>query len=292
MKIAAYIYGGEITVNGASMLLMHHLHALKDMGAETVVYRYGQPIPDDVDWVIFQGEGYNIAQRELSRCRAKKICWIGHFKPHVRYGILDLQHIRADIYHTQWTGECVKYAEEELQSKLHYLPHAGCDCTKEGVREHAAPVVFVGNTYPERTQDWLTYAGVQPQRCATDKINNLYASALVCPNIHGDFQKNMVTDYMQVPGEMINDRIFQVILSGGFAISDNTPIVKEFFSADEVPYAETKEEFKELITHFVNHPLERLSYMRKAKEKILSHHLYKHRWKELSLLLGLAPVNI
>lgn len=79
---------------------------------------------------------------------------------------------------------------------------------------------------------------------------------------------------------MINDRIFNIILSGGFAISDDTPIVKKFFEEDEVPYAKDKEHFKWMIDYFIAHPEERMSYMQKAKERILKEYLYTNYWKE------------
>jgi spore maturation protein CgeB len=137
--------------------------------------------------------------------------------------------------------------------------------------------MFIGNSFPERSEEWLQYAGVPVTGVPFEDCRNYYKSAIVCPNIHGSWQRGNIDEFNGVPGLMINERIFQVILSGGFAISDNNPIVKKFFTEDEVPYAETKEDFKRLIEHFRTHPDERLPYMKKAKERILKEHLYTHR---------------
>jgi len=69
-------------------------------------------------------------------------------------------------------------------------------------------------------------------------------------------------------------------MSGGFVVNDNNPILRDFFSKEEVPMASTKEEFSNLVNYFNNNPNERLPYMQRAKERIANEHLYVHRIKQ------------
>lgn len=291
-KIVAYIHDIAIELNGASILMQHHLHALKELGFEVECRHFREGLPADVDWVMFQSEWYDKIKKVLDSSPAKRICWVGHFKPADRFRMPLLEHIKADIYHTQWKGDCVSYAQDKLKQVIHYLPHAGCSCMKHGNKIVMTDTIFIGSKYSERDTDWLDYCNIPVTKSKLVSVADKYYSAKVCPNLHGDFQKNVVNkETMTIPGRMINDRIFQVILSGGFAISDNNPLVKEFFTEDEVPYADTKEQYKSLIDYFISHPEERIPYMEKAKEKILNQHLYTNRWKTLHSLLAQDQVN-
>lgn len=278
--------------NGGSYVLYHHGHALKQLGHEFGgMLNIQDTPPADADFLMFQSEWWRALRPHRHETRAKWICWVGHFLPGVRYDMPLLTEIKADYYHTQYEGKAFNYAKEifERQGKtLYYLPHAGCDkCNVEGVKIDCPEILFIGNSFPERSEDWLDFAGVSKIQTPFEDTPNYYKSAIVCPNIHGSFQKNETSEFAEIPGYMINERIFQVILSGGFAISDNNPIVKKFFTEDEVPYAETKEEFKKLVDYFRTHQDERLPFMKRAKERILKEHLYTHRWAKYLKELGL-----
>jgi hypothetical protein len=278
--------------NGGSLVLWHIGHALEKLG-----HKFGGMLniedspPADADFLMFQGEWWRALKPHIHETQAKWICWVGHFLPAVKYDMPMLSEIDADYFFTQYEGKAFNYAKEMIERSgktLYYMPHAGCEqCNKEGLLIDCPEVLFIGNHFPERDEEWLNYAGVEFIGVPFEDIPNYYRSAKVCPNIHGDFQKNKPCEFAQVEGYMINERIFQVILSGGFAISDNNPIVKSFFSEDEVPYAETKEEFKRLIEFFRKNPDARLPYMKKAKERILKEHLYTHRVSKFLKQIGL-----
>jgi hypothetical protein len=281
MKFYAYVQDKTLNdCNGGSIVLNHHLHALKELGNETGLLNLSELVPRNADYIIFQSEWWGHLKPYLEMSNVKRVCWLGHYKE-TRYGMPKIKDIKADYYYIQWKGDCVKWGEEQTGKKIYYLPHGGCSCMTEGKEIKAPKAVFVGNHYPERKEDWIDYAQVTRMNSPIDTIKNLYKSSIVCPTIHGDFQKNKTTDWFFIPGEMINDRIFQIILSGGFAISDNTRIVSEFFEQDEVPQAKDKEQFKWFVNYFTQNPDDRLPYMKKAKERILKEHLYKKRWKEL-----------
>jgi spore maturation protein CgeB len=244
------------------------------------------PIPPDGDFIIFQSEWYRAINRHLETTRAKSICWLGTFLSNLIYDMPKISEMgdKCDYFMTQWQGKAFAYASEMLQryrKELYYLPHGWCEeCDTEGVIIPAPKTIFVGHHYPERDEDWIDSAKVTKLEVPMEDCKNYYKSAIVCPNAHGAFQQNQVTEFFEVPGEMINDRIFKIIAAGGFAISDNTPIVKEFFEEDEVPYCETKEEFIDKINYFLKNPEKRLPFMEKAKERIIKEHSYTLRWKK------------
>ena len=286
MKFYAYcIRKDMLDRNGGSIVLWHHGHALEELGHE-----FGGMLdledtpPKDADFLMFQSEWWRALKLHKRHTNAKWICWLGHVKPHKKYQMPPIQEIEADYFHTQWQGKLFGYAREMLDRKgkeLFYMPHGGCSkCNTEGTKIDCTKTVFIGADYPERAQDWLDYSKVNKITCPVEDAKNYYKSALVSPNLHGDFQKDMVTDYTQIPGRMINDRIFNVILSGGFTISDNAPIVKEFFAPDEIPYAETRADYRSMIKKFTDYPDERLTYMKKAKARILKEYMYTNYWKE------------
>lgn len=265
--------------NGASLVMAHQGHALTKLGHPFELISLHDEVPTDADFVVFQSEWWNVLKQKISRSNAKRICWVGHFKNEATYGMPKLSEIKADFYHTQYVGEAVRWAEQEIGQSIIYLPHAGCEtCNFQGELIDGTPKkLIVMASYKERKEDWLNAAGVDKVKAPYDKVKDLYASALVCPTLHGEWQKGEVCELMHIPAFMINDRIFQVVLSGGFAVSDNNPIVKEFFAESEVPYANTMEEYVRLVNYYAEHSEKRESFMKKAKARILKEHLYTHR---------------
>lgn len=291
MKFYAYCCNKSLEDNnGGSLVLWHHLHALEELGHESGgMINLNEAVPKDADYIMFQSEWWASIRLALEMSNAKRICWLGTYDTGGRYAMPRPKDIKADYYHTQYKGACVKWGEEQIGQKIYYLPHAGCHkCNTQGRKIESPKVIFICNHFPERSEEWLDKAQVTKMQVPFNKVKDYYASAIVCPNIHGGWQKGETTEFFQIPGEMINERIFQIILSGGFAISDNTPIVKDFFTEEEVPQAKTPEEFKSMIEHFKNNPQERLAYMERAKKNILNNHLYIHRWRNWLSELGLT----
>lgn len=273
MKFSLLVWDKTIKdSNGASIVLLHHVHTLRELGHEANLFNLDEDIPES-DYIIVQSEFFkHIRQNQLDI--NKLIIWLGHFNPSTKYQMPKLSEMRALQFFTQWKGECVEEAERNLHQKIHYLPHGICSCNTEGKHIQSPQTVFIGANYKERDQDWLE--GVTRIQCHHEQAKNYYKSARVSPNLHGAFQLNQKTEYMQTPGRMVNDRVFNIIASGGFCISDN-PMTREFYDADEVPVAKTKGEYQMLINHFLNNPEKRLSYMEKARKK---EHTYKKYYKE------------
>lgn len=282
MKFNILVQNKTIDDNdGSSQVLFHIGHALEEHGH---TFNFLNLIDDwpEADSFIYQSEWATQLNPRLKDRRERKISWLGHFTPTYRYPMPKLEEIQADIYFTQWRGECVEMAAKAVRSPILYVPHGFCPkCNTEGKMIDGPKAVFIGADYPERRLDWNDYAYVTRIVCPHDQAKDYYKTAIVSPTVHGDFQKGKVTEYMQVAGHMLNDRIFNVVMSGGFAIADDVPILSEFFTSDEVPQAATKEGYKETIDYFIANPERRLPYMQKSKERIVRDHSYVDRIKPL-----------
>lgn len=93
------------------------------------------------------------------------------------------------------------------------------------------------------------------------RLNELYASSLITLNDHHED--------MNREG-FINPRIFDILASGGFCISDKNCGINEIFG-DSVPQYESPKHLRELIDFYINHPDERLKLMEKGRKIALSH---------------------
>jgi len=65
-------------------------------------------------------------------------------------------------------------------------------------------------------------------------------------------------------------RIFDILASGGFCVSDSNSGINEIFG-DSVPQYESPEHLRELIDFYINHPDDRLKLMEKGRKVALSH---------------------
>lgn len=105
--------------------------------------------------------------------------------------------------------------------------------------------------------------------CSDEDNRDLTVSATVCPNISESHSTDLGFDCVE--------RIFRVVGTGGFCISDFVKEARELFSEEELVLAKRHHEFHELVRHFVAHPEERLSYITKGREAVLRGHCYHHR---------------
>ena len=103
-----------------------------------------------------------------------------------------------------------------------------------------------------------------------EEVKNLIASSTICPNI----SEPHATDF----GFDINERAFKVLASKGFCISDNVDsMVNDVFTNDEVVFANSPQEFQELVEHFIKYPKERQAYINRGYKTVMQNHTYFHR---------------
>jgi len=93
------------------------------------------------------------------------------------------------------------------------------------------------------------------------RLNTLYASSLITLNDHHEDMRR--EGFVAV-------RVFDILASGGFCISDRNPGIEEIFG-DAVPQYESSKHLKGLIDFYVSHPDERLRLMEKGREIALQH---------------------
>jgi len=267
-------------MNGATVWLNHLCHTLEAMGHEAKLV----PLYSDYngcDYVIVQSEWTDLFP--FNTCNEKKIVILGHFMGG-NYPSPDK--ISADLFISTWKGPVV----DQYKHKVHFFTHAYCDVCDDDRIEYRGDIVWAGTKYSLRDEGWFLdlpvtrISGEKPH-----KLNAIYRGALVCPNIHGDFQKGIISSdssrIATVPGYAVNERLFQIIGAGGFQVADNAPQIKEFFDDDELVTAKTPEEFREKIMHFTKFPEERIPYIERGRKKILEQHTYRHRVKQLLELL-------
>ena len=61
----------------------------------------------------------------------------------------------------------------------------------------------------------------------------------------------------------------------------------DIFTNDEIVFADTAEEFHELVDHFVRYPDERLPYIRRGYKTVMNDHTYFHRVSKMLREFGL-----
>jgi len=97
------------------------------------------------------------------------------------------------------------------------------------------------------------------------RLGELYCSSLITLNDHHEDMSR--EGFVAV-------RIFDILASGGFCISDKNSGIEEIFG-DSVPQYESAQHLRELIDFYMNRPDERLELMEKGKKIALS-----HSWQE------------
>lgn len=115
---------------------------------------------------------------------------------------------------------------------------------------------------------WEKYAGIKTSLTKGTDWVQLYHQSAISPNLHIFRQKDKQL--------LVNDRTFHIPLFGGFQISDN-PLTRKFFSEDEVVIGENAKDFEEKFFYYLDHPLERSSFVKKAQQRVKNNHSYFNR---------------
>lgn len=93
------------------------------------------------------------------------------------------------------------------------------------------------------------------------KLDQLYRSSLITLNDH--------TPAMAAEG-FVAIRVFDILASGGFCISDANPGIDEIFG-DTVPQYRTADELQDMIRYYIQNPEKRLSLMKRGRKIAMSH---------------------
>lgn len=150
------------------------------------------------------------------------------------------------------------------------------------VREKKYDIVFVGNSRKLRGRKIVSDVGnvsykfkvwggdwdrLLPARhyggayYDNERLNELYASSLISLNDH---HPDMARE------GMVSPRLFDILASGGFAISDQNTGIKEIFG-DTVPQYRSARHLRELLDRYIGHPDRRRQLMDRGRKIALTH---------------------
>ena len=144
-----------------------------------------------------------------------------------------------------------------------YWPHKGLVIDK-----YFFPLLHPVGQYNVKifgNQPWNVpqYCGLLPD----NDVKNLFVSAKICPNLSEPHAQEFGID--------VNERIFKILYSGGFCISDKVAAYKMF--GDGIVMANSPEDFREQINHYLDNPLERQSIALKGHNYVKHNHTGFHR---------------
>lgn len=272
--------GKYFGINGGTVTLWHYWHTALLNGHDAVLVEVGEPLPE-ADLYVLQSEWYEMSQKELEKQKGKVAIWLGHF---IGTNYYDPKKIKADVFFTTWTGDVLDDFNGLGMSIMH-LPHAFCEVCDHD-EEVKKELIWLGNTYALRDEGWLNGLNVEVLKGLDPRlITAYYRGATITANLHGDFQKGVVSSdpsrIADKPGYAVNERLFHVA-GVGFQICDNNPLIPIYYPNNEIVTANSKDEYQSLVRHFLEHPEQRKPYMKKARETTMELHTYSRR---LNLLL-------
>lgn len=113
----------------------------------------------------------------------------------------------------------------------------------------------------------------QPQLKLEDE-RKIYSSSLISINIHEDYQKEFGGD--------LNERTFKIPACAGFQVTDYVSCIEKYFiDGIDIVIARNRSEWFEKINHYIKYPEKRVKIIEAGRKKVLSHHTYDHRVKQL-----------
>jgi len=76
---------------------------------------------------------------------------------------------------------------------------------------------------------------------------------------------------------VVNSRLFDVPLCGGFVITDYREGMYDLFHEDEIVCYKSIDDLKEKVDYYLKHPDDRIKIINRARKRILNQHMYTHR---------------
>lgn len=271
---AMQTHGG---VNGGTVWLDNIARALRWHGHDAELVFINKYL--EADYVIAQSEVMKYGSlKEYAKKGGKIICLLSHFNPaHQKYASLDQVRDMSRLIFTPWEGELLQGIEYP------FLPHAYGDLMDDKVSvDSRGSVVFAGNSYPLRHEGWFDRIGLtRIYKTLPWDMPAVYRGADVCVNLHGDFQKNIVScetsRISDKKGMMVNERFWNILGAGGVLVTDWVPQMERWFSKDELIIAHDKREFEYLVKYYKTRKQEGLDRLARAREKVRKMHTYKER---------------
>lgn len=245
------------------------------------------------DYTIIQSEWI---EKEAYRTAKRNIVLLGHFTSVVYPDSTKLR--ESDIVLTQWKGEVVEDWEKRSGKKAHYFPHGyfvrhikpydRWVSLKENSCSTSRVAVWIGTETPFRDISRFNGLPIEKWTGKYDDAASQYSHAIINPNVHLNIQRgemiNVPESVIDKPGYAVNERLWWIPGAGGFEICDENPLVREYFTEDEMVCC-TAEEFKDVFNYWLGQPEKRKEMAKRAQEKVLKYHTYEHRIKNIMLPL-------
>jgi spore maturation protein CgeB len=193
-------------------------------------------------------------------------------------------------------------------TNFHYLPLA-FDPNMDWKRADGAPEIdisFVGAPYPNRVnffrqfsrngfhiygEGWSAHdnphVAVGDRRIAADEARSIYDRTRININLHSSPYRNSFGR-----GDFVNPRTFELAGMGAFQLTDMRKLLTLHFNpAEEVIALSSWEDMSRAVDYFMAEEAERLELIRKAQQRVLREHTYKHRAAEIISLLQHSPMQ-
>jgi spore maturation protein CgeB len=207
---------------------------------------------------------------------------------------------------------CVEALTRAGARQVNYLPmaanpavHRPMQLTETEQAEYGADVSFVGAGYANRrtvlpgwlSQDWsfklwgnewesadgldsvLQRGGA---RIDTETCLKVFNATSVNLNLH-----SCAGDGLDPEGDFVNPRTFELAACGAFQLVDERSLFPELFAPQEMVRFKAVDEVPSLIRTWLADPSGRREIAAAARCRVLAHHTYAHRMRELLAMIGM-----
>lgn len=165
-------------------------------------------------------------------------------------------------------------------------------------KTHGSDVSFLGAGYPNRRlafrqlmhldfkiwgNDWDGEAMLERfmprkgERITPEECVKIFNATKVNLNLHSSVREGDLVG----EGDFVNPRTFELASCGAFQLLDDRALLSELFAPDEMATFQSMEELLEGIAHYLEQPQEREAMAKRARERVLAEHTYKHRMASL-----------
>jgi spore maturation protein CgeB len=117
------------------------------------------------------------------------------------------------------------------------------------------------------------------------EVPDCYNSAKIILNTHRPHDLAENKNSVGVINRSINNRTFDVSACGAFQLISHQPDLRDYFSEEEIVSFENNEDLLHKIHFYLKNEQKRKQIALNAREKILKHHTFVHRIKELLTLI-------
>jgi spore maturation protein CgeB len=209
-------------------------------------------------------------------------------------------------------AECHDAFKRAGARQVSYLPmaadptvHRPLTLTGAEQVEYGADVSFVGAGYANRrallpqwlSKDWTfkvwgnEWDGAVPltsvlqrggARIETDTCMKVFNASTINLNLH-----SCAGDSLDPQPDFVNPRTFELAACGAFQLTDERTLLPALFTEDEVVRFQRVEDVPSLIRTWLKDPVGRRTIAEAARQRILRHHTYEHRMKELLACVGM-----